>query len=135
MDARRARTPAQRQFLAALPLTLTDEDRLYVHAEASNPASWTYVTSTRRGVAQHQRHLRADQLLRPYPPAGDLQHVADRKDDGVHADHRRPRALLPGRRWLAVLGSVGQPRDGNPAAAYRHVGYRQARNHLLPRAL
>jgi diadenosine tetraphosphatase ApaH/serine/threonine PP2A family protein phosphatase len=24
--------------------------------------------------------------------------------------------LLPGRRWLAVLGSVGQPRDGNPAA-------------------
>ena len=26
--------------------------------------------------------------------------------------------LLPGRRWLAVLGSVGQPRDGNPAACY-----------------
>jgi diadenosine tetraphosphatase ApaH/serine/threonine PP2A family protein phosphatase len=24
----------------------------------------------------------------------------------------------PGRRWLAVLGSVGQPRDGNPAASY-----------------
>ena len=26
--------------------------------------------------------------------------------------------LLPGRRWLAVLGSVGQPRDRNPAACY-----------------
>jgi diadenosine tetraphosphatase ApaH/serine/threonine PP2A family protein phosphatase len=26
--------------------------------------------------------------------------------------------LLPGRRWLVVLGSVGQPRDGNPAASY-----------------
>jgi diadenosine tetraphosphatase ApaH/serine/threonine PP2A family protein phosphatase len=26
--------------------------------------------------------------------------------------------LLSGRRWLAVLGSVGQPRDGDPAAAY-----------------
>jgi diadenosine tetraphosphatase ApaH/serine/threonine PP2A family protein phosphatase len=26
--------------------------------------------------------------------------------------------LLPGRQWLAVLGSVGQPRDGNPAACY-----------------
>jgi diadenosine tetraphosphatase ApaH/serine/threonine PP2A family protein phosphatase len=23
-----------------------------------------------------------------------------------------------GRHWLAVLGSVGQPRDGNPAAAF-----------------
>jgi diadenosine tetraphosphatase ApaH/serine/threonine PP2A family protein phosphatase len=26
--------------------------------------------------------------------------------------------LLNGRRWLAVLGSVGQPRDGNPAACF-----------------
>jgi diadenosine tetraphosphatase ApaH/serine/threonine PP2A family protein phosphatase len=29
-----------------------------------------------------------------------------------------PIPLLPGRRWLAVLGAVGQPRDGNPAAAW-----------------
>ena len=29
-----------------------------------------------------------------------------------------PVQLLRGRRWLAVLGSVGQPRDGNPAAAF-----------------
>jgi diadenosine tetraphosphatase ApaH/serine/threonine PP2A family protein phosphatase len=29
-----------------------------------------------------------------------------------------PIPLLPGRRWLAVLGAVGQPRDGNPAASY-----------------
>ena len=26
--------------------------------------------------------------------------------------------LLGGRQWLAVLGSVGQPRDGNPAASF-----------------
>jgi len=29
-----------------------------------------------------------------------------------------PVQLLGGRRWLAVLGSVGQPRDGNPAASF-----------------
>jgi diadenosine tetraphosphatase ApaH/serine/threonine PP2A family protein phosphatase len=29
-----------------------------------------------------------------------------------------PVHLLPGRQWHVVLGSVGQPRDGNPAAAY-----------------
>jgi diadenosine tetraphosphatase ApaH/serine/threonine PP2A family protein phosphatase len=29
-----------------------------------------------------------------------------------------PVQLLAGRRWLAVVGSVGQPRDGNPAAAF-----------------
>jgi diadenosine tetraphosphatase ApaH/serine/threonine PP2A family protein phosphatase len=26
--------------------------------------------------------------------------------------------LLPRRRWLAVIGAVGQPRDGVPAACY-----------------
>ena len=26
--------------------------------------------------------------------------------------------LLSSRRWLAVIGAVGQPRDGDPAAAY-----------------
>ncbi|MFN5040730.1 MAG: metallophosphoesterase family protein, partial [Bradyrhizobium sp.] len=29
-----------------------------------------------------------------------------------------PVQLLTGRRWLAVLGSVGQPRDGDPAASF-----------------
>src|SRR5690606_3164886 len=42
---------------------------------------------------------------------------------GGKVTHFRPVAatpvpLLQQRRWLAVMGSVGQPRDGNAAAAY-----------------
>jgi diadenosine tetraphosphatase ApaH/serine/threonine PP2A family protein phosphatase len=29
-----------------------------------------------------------------------------------------PVQLMRGRQWLAVVGSVGQPRDGNPAASF-----------------
>jgi diadenosine tetraphosphatase ApaH/serine/threonine PP2A family protein phosphatase len=29
-----------------------------------------------------------------------------------------PVSLLKGRQWLAVAGSVGQPRDNNPAACF-----------------
>ena len=29
-----------------------------------------------------------------------------------------PIALSPQRQWLAIAGSAGQPRDGNPAACY-----------------
>jgi diadenosine tetraphosphatase ApaH/serine/threonine PP2A family protein phosphatase len=29
-----------------------------------------------------------------------------------------PEQLLRGRQWLAVVGSVGQPRDGDPAACF-----------------
>ena len=36
---------AQRRFLAELPLIREEEDRLYVHSEASSPARWRYVQS------------------------------------------------------------------------------------------
>ena len=36
----------QRRFLADLPLAVEDEDRLYVHSEASSPARWRYVQTT-----------------------------------------------------------------------------------------
>jgi predicted phosphodiesterase len=33
----------QRRFLAGLPLTAEDEDRLYIYSEAGNPARWRYI--------------------------------------------------------------------------------------------
>ena len=33
----------QRQYLAGLPMTLEEDGRLYVHADASNPSRWRYV--------------------------------------------------------------------------------------------
>ena len=44
--------PAERRFLEELPLTLEEEDRLYVHADASNPKSWRYVTNAVDGAAR-----------------------------------------------------------------------------------
>lgn len=108
----------QRQFLAGLPLTRTDQDRLYVHSDASNPAGWIYVTST----AEASRSLAFDpaqitfcgHVHRPaiYSVSPTAKMTALTPTTGGTVP------LLQGRRWLAVLGSVGQPRDGNPAAAF-----------------
>jgi diadenosine tetraphosphatase ApaH/serine/threonine PP2A family protein phosphatase len=43
--------------------------------------------------------------------AGAVSWVAPGRDDGAEA-------LLPGRRYLVNPGSVGQPRDRDPRAAY-----------------
>lgn len=109
---------AERQFLAGLPLTRSDGERLYVHAEASDPKRWRYVT----GSAEAAQSLAATSaqvtfcghLHRPalYSMSATAKMTAFTPTTGVAIP------LLPGRRWLAVLGSVGQPRDGNPAAAY-----------------
>jgi len=108
----------QRRFLAGLPLRINDGDRLYVHSDASNPASWHYVTST----VEASRSLAFDPALitfcghvhRPaiYSMSPTAKMTAFTPITGVAVP------LLQGRRWLAVLGSVGQPRDGNPAAAF-----------------
>ncbi len=111
---------AERRFLERLPLTLNDDDRLYVHAEASSPKSWRYVTSIDAAaqsiIATSAQITICGHVHRPalYSMSATGKLTAFTPNTGATIQ------LLPGpgRRWLAVLGSVGQPRDGDPAASY-----------------
>jgi diadenosine tetraphosphatase ApaH/serine/threonine PP2A family protein phosphatase len=108
----------QRRFLDELPLTLTDEDRLYVHSEASQPAKWRYVQSTsdagRSMLSTDAAITFCGHIHRPalYSMSATAKMSSFIPSAGVTVP------LLRGRRWLAVIGSVGQPRDGDPAAAF-----------------
>ncbi len=109
---------AERRFLQELPLTYRDGDRLYVHADASRPDGWRYVASVtdaaRSIIAASARVTLCGHVHQPalYTMS------ATGKMTGFIPSAGGPIHLLPTRRWLAVLGSVGQPRDGNPAACY-----------------
>jgi len=108
----------ERRFLQELPLTCSDDDRLYVHADASSPQSWRYVASVgdaaRSIIATSARLTMCGHIHRPalytMSATGKMTAFTPVAGSAIH--------LLPTRRWLAVLGSVGQPRDGNPAASY-----------------
>ncbi|MGA7806349.1 metallophosphoesterase family protein [Bradyrhizobium sp.] len=109
---------AQRRFLAELPLTRDDEDRLYVHSEASSPARWRYVQST----SDAARSLIATRALVTFcghihKPALYSMSVTAKMTSFVPTTGVAVQ-LLKGRQWLAVAGSVGQPRDGDPAASF-----------------
>ena len=110
--------PARRAFLAALPLTLEAEGCLFVHAEASAPARWRYVTdaeAARRSLAATDAPVTiCGHVHRPalYSLSESEKLTAFRPVAGGAVP------LSRGRRWLAVMGAVGQPRDGNPAACY-----------------
>jgi diadenosine tetraphosphatase ApaH/serine/threonine PP2A family protein phosphatase len=108
----------QRAFLAALPLTVERDDFLLVHADASAPARWIYVTN----AFEAQRAMRA--TPKPLTICGHI-HRPQLYRSSVFGPPKAetPTANIPiaieGRRkWLAVVGAVGQPRDGNPTAAY-----------------
>lgn len=106
----------QRAFLAGLPLAVEDDERLYVHANAWAPAGWGYITSplaAARSLAATDRRLTFCGHV--HQPA--LYHA--RHDGGAARFEPQPGFPTPlpaSRRWLALPGSVGQPRDGNPAA-------------------
>jgi diadenosine tetraphosphatase ApaH/serine/threonine PP2A family protein phosphatase len=108
----------QREFLARLPLTIEEGDCLFVHAEAAAPAKWAYVTDARDAThslkATRRRVTFCGHVHRPmiYNLSDTLRPGAFRPVAGVAVP------LLPQRRWLSVMGSVGQPRDGNPASCW-----------------
>lgn len=114
-------TAAQLTFLDALPLTAQHGKLLLVHASAREPQRWTYVTRAPEAAdsmdAAHALgaslvftgHVHEQRLF--YQGAvGKL--MAFEPTAGV------PLPVRGHREWLATIGSVGQPRDGDPRAMY-----------------
>lgn len=105
-------------WLETLPLDVEEEDRLYVHADAHDPPRWIYVRDAedaRRSLdAVPARIVLCGHTHVPalYGLTAAAKLVSFTPVAGVGVPLLRPR------RWLAVLGAVGQPRDGDPAAAY-----------------
>jgi diadenosine tetraphosphatase ApaH/serine/threonine PP2A family protein phosphatase len=108
----------QRRFLAELPMSVEESDRLYVHSEASHPTAWHYVRSTTdaaKSLIATSCHVTfCGHIHRPalYSLSVTAKMTSFVPKTGV------PVQLLRGRQWLAVLGSVGQPRDGDPSACF-----------------
>jgi len=111
-------TPAQIDFLAGLPPAVERDDQLYVHANAWAPLGWDYI----QGRADAVRSLHA--TGRRYTFCGHmheprLYHLAGTGKAGDFTPTPGvPIPVPPHRQWLAIPGSAGQPRDGNPAACY-----------------
>jgi diadenosine tetraphosphatase ApaH/serine/threonine PP2A family protein phosphatase len=108
----------QRSFLEELPLCVRKGPSCFVHASAESPERWAYVDSP--GAAQRSTLAAGT----PYTFSG---HVHDQALYGQGTGRRmiefrpQPAVAIPvgaHRAWLAIVGSVGQPRDGNPAACY-----------------
>jgi diadenosine tetraphosphatase ApaH/serine/threonine PP2A family protein phosphatase len=111
-------SPAQLSFLADLPLTIERGGRLFVHASAVDPSRWLYVLSA-VDAGRSLRAVTAREIFSGHTHTPGLYHLAA---DGALGSFRpvpgTPIKLTAFHRWLVIPGSVGQPRDGNPAACY-----------------
>jgi predicted phosphodiesterase len=108
----------QLAFLGALPYKVEDSGCLFVHANAWAPAGWEYVLSRSEAVrSMHATDCRHTFCGHVHQPT--LYHMSS---TGKIADFTPvPGVAVPvpaHRQWLAIPGSAGQPRDGNPAACW-----------------
>jgi diadenosine tetraphosphatase ApaH/serine/threonine PP2A family protein phosphatase len=108
----------QRRFLADLPFTYEEGDRLFVHANAAAPERWGYVTD-RLEAARRLAATRCHAVFCGHLHVPGVYHIGPNALVGEFTPvEGTPIALMRERRWLAVLGAVGQPRDRNPNACY-----------------
>ncbi|NRF67633.1 metallophosphoesterase family protein [Aquincola sp. S2] len=117
----------QRSFLDGLPMIVREDPITFVHASAVAPEQWDYVSSP----LQAQASMRAAGTT--YLFCG---HVHEPVLYYIGAGGRpMPFQPVPGsaipigphRQWLAIVGSAGQPRDGNYEACYALLDLPRAR--------
>ena len=116
-------SPAQRQWVDALPLTHHEDILLLVHASADGPELWRYVYDQRAATASLDAAVAAwsgvryvfgghvhEQTLYYRGATSELMKFSPQAGVAVPVPRHR--------QWLATVGAAGQPRDGKPAAMY-----------------
>lgn len=113
------RLPADdRAWLANIPMEINEGNLLFVHASAARSATFPYIHGL-RDAGESLTATKAFVTLVGHVHDPALYHIsATGKVMGFIPIVNTGIPLSPQRRWLAVMGAVGQPRDGNPAAAY-----------------
>jgi predicted phosphodiesterase len=106
------------EFLKDLPLIVNEEKICFVHASAHNPADWNYVTDSMSAWRCAQSSGKSytfvghahEQALFYQSAVGKLIRFTPHPGDEI--------PVLQHRQWVGVVGSLGQPRDGNPEACF-----------------
>ena len=118
--------PEQRQFLHALPMVMQHGSILLLHASADGPDLWRYVYTGKAAAASLGAAATLPEVRHVF--GGHVHHQTLYVGRGLGQGGKDVSKLspLPGvgvglpmdRHWLATIGSVGQPRDGDWRACY-----------------
>ncbi len=99
-------TEENKEYLRGLPFLVVREDVTFAHASPLNPGDWSYVLTLRAARINFEAFSTTICFIgHTHVP------VIINEDLSVGEFHK-------GSRCIINVGSVGQPRDGNPDAAY-----------------
>jgi putative phosphoesterase len=99
-------TEDNKDYLAALPFTVERNGILFVHASPLNPEEWNYVL-TPSDAAENFDAMPTDVCFIGH------SHVPE-----VFGEDPWTRNIVRGEKFIVNVGSIGQPRDGNPKLSF-----------------
>ena len=102
-------------YLSSLPLIYEEEGIVYVHASPHKPEQWSYIVSRQAAISEFRYFKKSAAFVGHSHIVGIYCHDGDTFDAEVSLDEKK--------RYIINVGSVGQPRDGNPAASYAVYDY------------
>ncbi|MBM3335318.1 metallophosphoesterase family protein [Candidatus Sumerlaeota bacterium] len=107
-------TPENREFLRSLPMTITEDEILIVHSSPMDPEAWNYILTLgdARLNFEHFEHqiCFVGHSHQPFI----IEYCVGKLNCVVQSSV----PVADECRYLINVGSVGQPRDGNPDACY-----------------
>lgn len=99
-------TDESKSFLISLPLIERKQDILFVHSSPDKPEEWNYIIDVEDAVsALHHFDEKICFIGHTHVP-------------GIFSSHGRAKVISREEQFLINVGSVGQPRDGNPMLAF-----------------
>jgi diadenosine tetraphosphatase ApaH/serine/threonine PP2A family protein phosphatase len=112
-------SPATLAWLGSRPLSAMVDDATLVHASPQRPEEWDYLLSAEDGFEVFGAFdTRVCFVGHSHRPAVWSLGSSGRDHEGSFAAWPVEVPLLDGRRYVINVGSVGQPRDRDPRAAY-----------------
>lgn len=112
---RRQLSPFDRRYLRHLPLIADVDDFTIVHSSLNHPHRWSYILRPRLAEESFRNQFRALCFYgHTHCPTTFIKFA----DGAIEQSYQDSITIEPNRHYLVNVGSVGQPRDRNPLAAY-----------------
>jgi len=99
-------TEESRSFLSSRPMCVKKDDILLVHSSPRSPELWDYVINAED----------AGEAIRYFEE--NICFIGHTHVPGIFSPHGRAKSIFVNEQNLVNVGSVGQPRDGNPMLAF-----------------
>jgi len=99
-------TLEHRDYLQSLPYTASKDDLLFVHASPQSPEQFNYIFTQEE--ADHAFQFFTEKIC----------FIGHTHIPAIFSRSVRVKELNPNNRYIINVGSVGQPRDGNPMLSF-----------------